>query len=85
MFILLWAVSGHHYLTLQRESCKQMLVAHSVVIACAAVAAERTGVVEGVMGEAGMGSKDAGGWKKHGSGSRRCGNPESLPELRLGK
>lgn len=45
MFILLWAVSGHHYLTLQRESCKQMLVAHSVVIACVAVAAERTGVV----------------------------------------
>lgn len=27
MFILLWAVSGHNYLTLQMESYKQMLVA----------------------------------------------------------
>lgn len=63
MFILLWAVSGHHYLTLQRESCKQMLVAHSVVIACVAVAAERTGVVcwWGCKGDGGAGiaSKDA--------------------------
>lgn len=29
VFILLWAVSGHHYLTLQKERCKQMLAAHS--------------------------------------------------------
>lgn len=28
MFILLWAVSGHHYLTHWKEPCKQMLVAH---------------------------------------------------------
>lgn len=32
MFILLWAVSGHHYLTLQKERCKQMLAAHSAAI-----------------------------------------------------
>lgn len=38
VFILLWAVSGHHYLTLQKESCKQMLVAHSAAIVCLAVA-----------------------------------------------
>lgn len=28
VFILLWAVSGHHYLALQKERCKQMLAAH---------------------------------------------------------
>lgn len=43
MFILLWAVSGHHYLTLQKESCKQMLVAHSAAIVRLAVAAAGAG------------------------------------------
>lgn len=43
LFILLWAVSGHHYLTLQKESRKQMLVAHSAAIVRLAVAAARGG------------------------------------------
>lgn len=43
VFILQWVVSGHHYLTLQKESYKQMLVAHSVAIACLALAAARAG------------------------------------------
>lgn len=38
VFILLWGESGHHYLTLQKESCKQMLVAHSAAIVSLAVA-----------------------------------------------
>lgn len=68
VFILLWAVSGHHYLTLQRESCKQMLVAHSVVIACVAVAAERTGKwIQGC-------------WRLEAWEQRRdCGNPTFCP------
>lgn len=41
VFILLWAVSGHHYLTLQKERCKQMLAAH--LAATVAEAAARTG------------------------------------------
>lgn len=43
VFILLWAVSGHHYLTAQKESCKQMLVAHSAAIVRLAVAAAGVG------------------------------------------
>ena len=43
VFILLWAVSGHHYLTLQKESCKQMLAAHSAAIVRLAVAAAGVG------------------------------------------
>lgn len=39
VFILLWAVSGHHYLTLQKESYKQMLAAHSAATVRLAVAA----------------------------------------------
>lgn len=39
MFILLWAVSGHHYLTLQKEHCKQMIAAHSAAIVRLAEAA----------------------------------------------
>lgn len=43
VFILLWAVSGHHYLTLQKERCKQMLAAHSAAIVRLAEAASRSG------------------------------------------
>lgn len=43
VFILLWAVSGHHYLTLQKECCKQMLAAHSAAIMHLAEAAARVG------------------------------------------
>lgn len=41
VFILLWAVSGHHYLTLQKERCKQMLAAHSAAKVRLAEACER--------------------------------------------
>lgn len=43
VFILLWAVSGHHYLTLQKERCKQMLAAHSAAIVRLAEAAAGVG------------------------------------------
>lgn len=43
VFILQWAVSGHHYLTLHEESYKQMLAARSAAIACLALAAARAG------------------------------------------
>lgn len=49
MFISLLAVSGHHYLTLQKQSCKQMHVAHSAAIACLAVAAAQAAKEDGVM------------------------------------
>lgn len=43
VFILLWAVSGHHYLTLQKERCKQMLAAHSAATVHLAEAARGVG------------------------------------------
>lgn len=64
VFILLWAVSGHHYLTLQKECCKQMLAAHSAAIvrlAEVAVGGERgskDAEVRGMRAGTGCGSSD---------------------------
>lgn len=43
----MWAVSGHHYLTLQKEHCKQMLAAHSAAACLAEVAAAAAAAAAG--------------------------------------